>query len=473
MKFSISNILNILLKVFLFLLPWQTIWIYRESFLGGVKWEYGTLGFYATEILLWIIVVVFMIWYIKKFRVQSSKFKVRVTKDRVFLFSVLCLISYAIISAFWASDRDLAWQQGLRILEMFLLFFVLYLGPVDFKLTVKWLVLGAIIPSLLGIWQFLTQTTFASTLFGLAVHPAWQSGTSIIASETIGRWLRAYGPFSHPNVFGGYLVIVLWLSLRGGARATTKQSPGDLEKIKNINLLGIASSADANRLPRNDMFFYLTSYVLCLTCLFFTFSRSAWLALLIGLVVLCWRNLSQPGKACLPARQGWGLFLIMPVVLFSLLSFIFFPLLQTRTSNSTISETRSITERTTGYREAWQMIKQNPVLGVGAGNYTVALWRMDKWRPVWELQPVHNVLLLFIAELGFVGVGLFLLVILTFFSFQLTDSKYQLRCYLLSVICILPLLLFDHYLYSSYFGLMLSTVFFALFLKSDTQSLPS
>jgi len=475
------KLLNGLVKLFLFLLSWQTIWLYREVFVGGVKMEYGTLGFYATEILLWVIVIVFVCWFWKERKLRNFEIKkFSLTRDRIFVFSLLLFTFYFLLSTFWSTDRSLALQQGVRVMEAILLFLIIIIGPLNKEKLIRWFIYGAILPSILGIWQFLSQATFVSTWLGLAIHPAWQAGTSVIASETIGRWLRAYGTFSHPNVFGGYLVvvIVLWLSLRGGARATAKQSLGNLEKIKIINLSGIASSADANRLSRNDMFIYS----LFLTALFFTFSRSAWLALLIGLGVLCWRNLSQPspyslrrelgpnggGKACLPARQGWGLFLVMPVVLFLIFSFIYFPLIQTRTNNSTISETRSITERTTGYSEAWKMIKQNPILGVGAGNYTIALWRMDKWRPVWELQPVHNVPLLLLVELGFVGLLLVLLIIWSFFRLKTYDLS--LMSYIL---CLIPLLLFDHYLYTSYAGLMLISVFLGILLKSDAQSLPS
>ena len=56
-----------------------------------------------------------------------------------------------------------------------------------------------------------------------------------------------------------------------------------------------------------------------------------------------------------------------------------------------------------------------------------------------------------------------------FFRYQLPDNKYQ-GCYLLSVICYLLLAFFDHYLYSSYTGLMLSALFFGLILRRNNEN---
>ena len=224
--------------------------------------EWWTEGVYATEILLWAIVFVFMWWYYKNFKFQISNFKFRMTKDRIFVSAVLLFVIYCFVSRFWSLDSDLAMQQSLRILEAFLLFFVLWLGPLKKEDAIKWLVLGSILPCILGIWQFLMQSTFASKWLGLALHPAWQAGTSVVASDAIGRWLRAYGTFSHPNVFGGFLVIVLvCLIMNNGTWI--------MEQKKSLCFV-----------------FHVLCSMFCVA-LFFTFSRSAWIVAFIGLLVYC------------------------------------------------------------------------------------------------------------------------------------------------------------------------------------------
>ncbi len=118
-----------------------------------------------------------------------------------------------------------------------------------------------------------------------------------------------------------------------------------------------------------------------------------------------------------------------------------------------------------------EIFKQNPVLGVGAGNYTVALWHLDKWRPAWEIQPVHNALVLFVVETGVVGVLLLLFVIVSFLKLITQTTKHKFY-YGLCCLSFVFLLSFDHYLYSSYIGLMLSAIFFGLIARNLMELSP-
>jgi O-antigen ligase len=54
-------------------------------------------------------------------------------------------------------------------------------------------------------------------------------------------------------------------------------------------------------------------------------------------------------------------------------------------------------------KAGWEMIKSNPLLGVGAGNFVVELPEYQKNGILW-LQPVHNIFLLGLAEIGILGV---------------------------------------------------------------------
>ena len=69
---SFEKILKFLIGLFLFLLPWQTIWIFREVFVGGIKSEYSTLGLYATEALLWVIILFFICWFWDKRKLHGN-----------------------------------------------------------------------------------------------------------------------------------------------------------------------------------------------------------------------------------------------------------------------------------------------------------------------------------------------------------------------------------------------------------------
>jgi len=438
-KINLENTLQFLLKLFLFVLPWQTIYIFQERFIGNTKIEWWTQGIYATEILLWVIVVVFMGWYWKNFRFKIKDFRFKMTKDRIFALSVLVFLLYSFFSIFWAFDRSLALQQSLRIMEMFLVFFIFWLGPLNFEKAVKWLLYGSVLPCLLGVGQFLMQADFAFKWLGLSAHPAWQAGTSIVASDSIGRWLRAYGPFAHPNVFGGYLVVVIGLLQIYDLR---------FKILKN---------------NKNILFIF---YSLLLISLFFTFSRSAWLVVFIFLLVHLFFNKNNLKFKILNLR-----FLIPRFVLALILVISFFPLLHTRFSNESISEVRSTTERVSGYKEAWKIFKENPVFGVGAGNYTVAEYNLNPNLQAWEIQPVHNVGVLFVVEFGIIGVLFLLFVIISFARFMMHVSQCNWRgsCCVIYVSCYVLLAMFDHYLYSSYIGLILTGLFFGLIIKQKTE----
>src|SRR3990167_6847513 len=136
-KTNLERSLSYCLVALLFLLPWQTIWLTKERFLNGVKWEYGTLGVYATEILLWTCAILFIFWYWPRAKLRVTSYPasgrdpahggggLRVTKDRLFVFACLLFTLYSLLSSLWSSDRDLAFQHTLRVMEAFILFFML------------------------------------------------------------------------------------------------------------------------------------------------------------------------------------------------------------------------------------------------------------------------------------------------------------------------------------------------------------
>jgi len=383
-EITISSLLQFCLGLFLFLLPWPTIYIIQEKFVNGYKWEYGTIGFYATEILLWVNVVLFIVWFIKKLKMQNEKCKIKFSfsKDRIFVLSILVFVLYGFASIFWAGDKEVAFQHALYILESALLFLMIYLGPMDFNYGAKWLIAGAVVQSILGIWQFLTQSTVDFKWLGLAGHQPWVSGTSVVESDSIGRWLRSYGSFSNPNVFGGYLAVSTFVTV--------------------VFFLLVRSA---------KMFLFLLA-LLCLQmmALFFTFSRSAWLAMIFVFLFHCYIAVSR--KMHIGYRVSRGASMVFLVIILSL---IFFPIVKTRFEASSVYEVRSVTERMDGYETAFDLFKQHPWLGVGLGNYTVELYNLNSSLPGWYYQPAHNIFLVLLVELGIVGLVILFLVFWQFF----------------------------------------------------------
>jgi O-antigen ligase len=418
-----KKLLQFFLSAFVFLLPWQTFYITREVFLQGDKWQSGTLGFFATEILLWICIGIFIFMYIQKFRaLKEKKFHFSWSSDRIFVASILLFILYCFTSILWSLDKQIALQQSLHIMEAFLLFFILFLADFDKIHLVKCFIAGAAVQSFLGIYQFLTQTTFSFKWLGLVAHPVQELGSSVIAGEGIGRVLRAYGAFSHPNIFGGYLVIAI---------------------VFTVFLF----------LKEKKNKFLQCALLLQYVALFFTFSRAAWMStvvLLLGYTVYCVK---------MKQRESLKI-VVMSFLVFLFLCIIYFPLLHTRVSQSSNLEIRSTQERIVGYKEALQIWKTSPIVGVAVGNYTVASQLQNPNQSGYMYQPVHNVFLLFFSEFGVLGFLLFLAVLVNFYKFlpQNQSTKYYFFFFFGVFVF---LLFFDHYLYSSYLGLLISALYFS------------
>lgn len=422
----IEKTIQYLSYLFLFFLPWQTILIFEERFVGDVKWEYGTIGMYGTEMLGWVVVLFFMVWYVLQVRGSGFRGKdFRWSRDRLFVLSLLLFTGYSLLVTGYSLDSQLAWQHAQRILLGSLLFLMFYIGPVKPRHALWAFVLGSVPVSVLGMWQFFVQSTFASTLLGLSTYAIHEPGASIIASESIGRWLRAYGSFSHPNVFGGYLAFAILSSL-----------------------LLYRSSVRWGRVLLSAI------VALQLVALFFTFSRSAWLA--VGMVTLLYCYIVVKEKTfrhLLPA--------VSVLLAFCIFSFTFFSLVQTRLSAASVNEVTSITERADGYQQAVNVFIKRPLVGFGGGIYTYALMHQYPDYPGWWYQPVHNAGVLFAVEYGLIGVLLALFVVVSFFRYQMIDNRHIL----LFAICYLPLVLLDHYLWSSYVGLMFLFVYTAVYFR--------
>ncbi len=502
-----EKIISFGLYLLVFLLPWQTRWIIRAGEINGGYWEYGTISLYGTDVLLFLLLVLFSYFVLQNHKTQiippqrdparavakpqNTNYPATAgprqgggkTQTKLIYFFIIGLNLISLISIFFAADKLVAAQAYVRLtLGMGLFFLVSNAGYDRIKLLYAFLS-GAAFQATLGIWQFLTQSTFANKWLGLAAHPAAAGGSSVIetlaglpAGQAGGRWLRAYGGLDHPNVLGGLLAvaILILLSLRG-ANATTQS------KVK-INVVGDfywRSPRSLRSLAMTIIFYFL--FFIFLSALFFTFSRGAWAGLIVGLVVYFgfWILDFRFGNA--EARSGVGealkIFLKLiaaSAVFISILFFSYKDLVLTRLSQDTRLEIKSSAERMASYRDAAATIKGNLLAGVGIGNYTLALKNFYPGRPAWFYQPAHNVFLLVWAELGIIGLILFVVIFvyLIFFNLKLNklkliqNSKLKIKnsnddtdvndgyfnSTLLLVLFIIMLV--DHYFWSLHFGVL-------------------
>ncbi|PIT86338.1 MAG: hypothetical protein COU33_03715 [Candidatus Magasanikbacteria bacterium CG10_big_fil_rev_8_21_14_0_10_43_6] len=419
-----------LLRIFLFVVPWPTIWIYREVFLNGYKWEYGTLGLYASEVLLWLVVLCFLALFWQRYLARHTREGWTFSRDRICVFTCMCFVLYTLASSIWALDAAVAWQRGLHSMAGVLLFLILYLGPLRPKDAAHWFVFGMLIQSCLAIYQFVSQSTFGYKWLGLVEHVAAHGGTSVVVSGTE-RWLRAYGAFPHPNMLGGFLVVSLAVTC-----AIRHVSP-----------------------KAYPAWVFQVALAVQYTALVCSGSRSAWVSACIVTLFVMYLWVKDARRRTLYMKD-----MILVILLLISLGIVFFPFISTRVLGGSSYEVRSVVERMDGYATSVSFIRQHPVLGVGAGNYTAALHATNPDFPGWVYQPVHAVPLLLLGELGIVGILLLSCVCVAVVRMFFPEKFFAKRRMFL--VAVLPMFLFDHYLFSSYQGIVLVALllyFFTVF----------
>jgi O-antigen ligase len=200
-----------------------------------------------------------------------------------------------------------------------------------------------------------------------------------------------------------------------------------------------------------------------------TFSRGAWLSLVISLVVFLFFFLISRAKKL--TRKSLGLIGLM-LITCAMTAMLFWNPFTTRFHPAERLEAQSLVERQDQYHEFGQLFRSSPIFGVGPGAYAVALEDQYPGDEPWRYQPVHNAILLVLAELGFVGGILFfvLVQILDLRNYKAWNSLEGVFGMSLGTALLIPALL-DHYVWSSWSGLILSAFVLAMIYQAAENGL--
>lgn len=390
--------------LFIFLLPWQTRYVFHEGMLNGGYWEYGSMGVYIADIVF-VIFVVGYLWLRRQYKIETKS-------KNLWDYLPLILVLWAFLSLVWAPSSGFALYYVLKLFEGVFLFYFIKTYPIRLDFVLFTFIGSAILQGMLSFSQAMTQHISASTLFGMALHEPWQQGVSVVEFAG-GRMMRAYGSFPHPNLLGGFLVLCFFFLLSFSPRLQNKY----------------------HRL------FITTASIFIATGIFFSFSRSAFVALLIGLVIFItshWKT--QKIFSWIP--------IVTMIITFAVFSSLYLDPILTRVQGTDRLEIQSTDKRVESFQEAFTLISERPFLGIGAGNYTLALSRIFPGRESYESQPVHNLFLLIFAELGIIGLGL--VVAFLYHVFLVTPKS--LRPIFVALIV---LSMFDHYFWTLSTGIMI------------------
>lgn len=416
---------DISMWLFLFLLPWQTRYIWEYGQLNGGYWEYGTGSIYAVEILLWVVLLLFFVNNFLNKEVWVSLFKKKNSFSLLFIGFLVAMGLSVILS----ENIGVSYNYIFHILESMAIMTVLArFGWGNKYLLALWL--GAVGQGMLAIYQFLNQSVFASKWLGMAAQESYNLGPSVIQFADQ-RWLRAYGSFGSPNSLGIYLAVLFILGF----------------------ILYFKTQA-----PRYKILISV-GQLLVLSGLVLSFSRAAWLATLAGLVSLV-IILFLKQKEFLRDFVKQIIFAIGVVVFWVI---IFYPVFSARFNLQNRLEATSVAERKGQYSESLSFIKSNAIFGVGPGVYTFALAKKYPELASWQLQPIHNIYLLSIVEMGLVLVLFFLFLIAGLIKLIFRSNL----IYLPVLVALLASGLFDHWLVSMFTGVVFWWVIWGLGIKRN------
>ncbi len=375
----------------------------------GRRVDYLAPTVYLTDIL---VVLTLVSWFLGR-NSPPPPLKVRGGFGGV----MLGLLLLVIVNVGQASSPIVALYKWIKVTEFVLLGWYIVktrpkLSAISFPLAA-----GVFYSSVLAIVQFLLQHSIGGPLWWLGERTFTVDTPGIARIDWYGReLLRPYATFPHPNVLGGFLAAVLPLVLMSLMRTM-----GPMSQRKKL--------------------FYVIELVTGIIALLLTFSRSA---IVVGMIAIAIAIARVRNKKSL--------------ILYSL----FFILLVSGFMKTDFQEESVVVRQqlNTAATKIWQ---SSPLFGVGLGNFLVRLPEVLPTRTIYFLQPVHNIYLLLLSEVGIVGIGLIVLWIATVVNKELRIMNKGIKgtssfFILYSLFSVLILGIVDHYPLTLQQGQLLLTV---------------
>ncbi|MCA9377138.1 O-antigen ligase family protein [Candidatus Nomurabacteria bacterium] len=295
---------------------------------------------------------------------------------------------------------------------------------------IKILLLLSTTQLILGIFQLIGGTSIGLGFIGESIVAAGRADSSSIALKG-DLYLRAYGTFPHPNLYAGYAVFCIILSV------------GFIETISQTKWMS----------KFRQYFVSIALIITSILAVLISFSHAGYLVLLISCFVVVIglflrKRVSQKHK-----------FSNASLMQLSTIS----PSLNTSDIDMKIpflAKDRSIYERILLIESSIRYLGDHYLLGVGNGNFTKYFY---EYAPVGisgltMLQPVHNIFILIFVEHGIFFGGLLTLLFLGYMLISAIRTRLSL-VYILVIVTILFIGNVDHYFLTLSQGLM---VFFMI-----------
>lgn len=443
--------------------PSLTRYIWKMGNLAGHEIEPGTISLYGMQLVAAVYV---LLVFGSRTRVQWRGF---FRRNEVAVSGLLAVVA---VVASLRSDAPLSSVvAALTVVLGVLVSWAVMLHRPDPHETVALFFGAAVFQAAFGIPQFFTQEVIASKWLGTAAHTAGDLGAFVVETAT-GRWLRSYGLLPHPNVYGTLVALGLIAAIGlAGHRLITAS-----ERYRKA----VAAAPDSGSYARFRLwarFSPLRFYALMpfLTVgLLFSFSRSAFIAFAAGfawLVVGAWSGAAPAVRRVIrPAA-------VIIVVSLLAIGFAFRDPLRVRATVDGRLEYQSVSSRFIQFADAWELFSRQPFSGIGMSRmpYLVRL-QVDGGRQWWEYDYIHDVPALVAVETGLPGLACWFVAV----ALGLIAAYRRLRhrgptltgttAFAAMFIALLVAGLFDHFLWSSWFGQLLFWIVLGMLHVSEEKA---
>lgn len=402
-----------LLIILFFILPWNLGKHYEQpsSFVGSLLVPYLVPTVYLQDILV-VLIVLCSVWNRCRgnYNVQDSG--VSIALRLFFLFLIPVFLATFFAKHFYPSI------YFFERLALYCLFFAVSINLFRVDSISRWftrlIMINMFLLSVLGFLQFSRQASVFNNYLFFGEQP-YSVFTPSISKESFNGVTKIppYATFLHPNIFAGYLVVSLTLSL-------------------GCFMVG--------RKPR--IILLIPPIVAGSVALFLTKSYTAWAAFALGFLLFIVVRLINNTRI---VRKVFLLLISIVVVagfLFPLYMKGFMALIPVDAGISALSLER----RSALLSASYKMISQKPFFGWGINSFT---YNFEPFyvpvNVVRFLQPVHNIYALIASETGVFGVILFLSLTLCAIYFSVRRGNFLFGVILLQITVISC---FDHYFFT-------------------------
>lgn len=363
----IQKIINILTHASILLLPFYLV---RFS-VSGIP----------TNLLEMLIIIAILFWLFK-----LNKSSAIYSLPKIYWLSFLLIFLGLIISSFLNSN----WLSEAGIIKSWFiipfLFFLLLMDQIDSAVKAKrvlrfFYVLSASVGLISLLYLLNGILTYDGRLSAFYLSPNYLA------------------MFLAPGIIIGFWSLLQYVIPAPASRA---QAPAGIQKINRVD----SGSMAGMPMEKRPFYFLLFSLAIMLIAFYFTFSYGAWLAVFLSLLITL-------GLTNFFSRKQKIKF--FSAFVFLLLIALIFQLPNKKISDIFQSDPRSsLASRMMIWQSAWKIGTDNPIWGIGPGNFQEKYLEYQKYFPPyleWAVPQPHNLYLAFWLQTGILGLsGFFILI---------------------------------------------------------------